>query len=137
MLLPMSFPFTDEGLATGIRHFTDRLGKSAVVYIKSNDYIRPDTLAKLVAEGRIAAVKYAVVRSDPANDPYLRALSQAVDRDLLVSGIGERPAIVHLRDFGLCSFTSGSVSIAPRGSLDMLSLPNAKRFEETEKERHP
>src|SRR3546814_11058489 len=89
MLLPMSFPFTDEGLATGIRHFTDRLGKSAVVYIKSNDYIRPDTLAKLVAEGRIAAVQYAVVRSDPANDPYLRAPPHAVDPDLLVCGIGE------------------------------------------------
>lgn len=135
MLLPMSFPFTDEGLATGVRHFTDRLGKPAVIYIKSDGYIRPDTLAGLVAEGRIVAIKYAVVRNDPANDPYLRALTQAVDRDLLVSGIGERPAIVHMRDFGLSSFTSGSVSIAPRGSMRLLSLLKEKRYAEAEEVR--
>jgi dihydrodipicolinate synthase/N-acetylneuraminate lyase len=135
MLLPMSFPFTDEGLATGIRHFTDRLGKPAVIYIKSDGYIQPDTLAELVEEGRIVAIKYAVVRSDPADDPYLSALSQTVDGDLLVSGIGERPAIVHVRDFGLSSFTSGSVSIAPRGSMRLLSLLKEKRYVEAEKLR--
>lgn len=135
MLLPMSFPFTDEGLATGIRHFTDRMGKPAVVYLKSDPYLRPDTLAALVAEGRIVAVKYAVVRKDPADDPYLQALSQAFDRSLLVSGIGERPAIVHLRDFGLSSFTSGSVCLAPRGSMKLLRLLHEKRYEEAEQVR--
>lgn len=135
MLLPMSFPFTDDGLATGIRHFTDRLGKQAVVYIKSGDYIRPDTLAALVDEGRIAAVKYAAVRDDPADDPYLGALVQVIDRTLMVSGIGERPAVVHLRDFGLASFTSGSVCIAPRGSMRLLKLLQEKRYQEAEQMR--
>src|SRR5690606_9346936 len=48
----------------------------------------------------------------------------------LVSGIGERPAIVHLRDFGLTSFTSGSVCVAPRGSMQMLRLLAARRWDE-------
>ncbi len=135
MMLPMSFPFTDEGLGAGIRRFTDQLGKPAVVYIKSGDYIKPDTLAGLAQEGRVAAVKYAAVRDDPADDPYLEALAKVVDRKLLVSGIGERPAIVHLRDFGLTSFTSGSVCVAPRGSMKLLKLLQDKHYDEAERVR--
>jgi dihydrodipicolinate synthase/N-acetylneuraminate lyase len=135
MALPMSFPYTDTGLAIGIRHFTDRLGKPAIIYIKSENYIRPDTLAKLAEEGRVAAVKYAAVRDNPVDDPYLGALAKVVDRNLLVSGIGERPAIVHLRDFGLTSFTSGSVCVAPRGSMKLLSLLREKRYAEAERMR--
>jgi dihydrodipicolinate synthase/N-acetylneuraminate lyase len=52
-----------------------------------------------------------------------------------VSGIGERPAVVHLRDFGLTSFTSGSVCVAPRGSMRMLELLRDKRWDEAEKIR--
>jgi dihydrodipicolinate synthase/N-acetylneuraminate lyase len=135
MLLPMTFPFTSDGLATGIRHFTDRLGKPAVIYIKSENYIRPESLAALVQEGRVAAVKYAVVRNDPANDAYLSALTANIDRKFLVSGIGERPAIVHLRDFGLTSFTSGSVCVGPRGSMRLLKLLQEKNYAEAEKVR--
>ena len=135
MLLPISFPFTNEGLATGIRRFTDALDKPAVIYIKSDNYIKPDTLATLFAEKRVAAVKYAVVRDNPADDAYLRELTKVVDRDRLVSGIGERPAVIHLRDFGLTGFTSGSVCVAPRGSMQMLELLSAKRWDDAEKIR--
>ena len=135
MLLPMSFPFTDEGLAAGIRRFTDAMDKPAVIYIKSDNYIRPRTLARLFEEKRVAAVKYAVVRENPADDAYLRELAKVVDRQRLVSGIGERPAVVHLRDFGLTSFTSGSVCVAPRGSMQMLALLAAKRWDEAERIR--
>jgi dihydrodipicolinate synthase/N-acetylneuraminate lyase len=38
----------------------------------------------------------------------------------VISGIGERPAIVHLRRFGLAAFTSGSVCVAPRLSTALL-----------------
>src|SRR5690606_20689059 len=107
MLLPMSFPYTDAGLADGIRRFSDALGKPVVVYLKSSGYLAPQTVAGLVEEGRIVALKYAVVRDDPADDPYLSALLAAVDSRWLVSGIGERPAITHFRQFGLKSFTSG------------------------------
>lgn len=132
MMLPMSFPFTSEGLATGFRRFTDAMGKPGVMYIKSEDYIHPDALAGLVEEGRVAAVKYAVIREDPAVDVYLSALLQAVDRRLVVSGIGERPAIIHMASFGLAGFTSGAVSIAPRGSMALLDLLRQGRAEEAE-----
>jgi dihydrodipicolinate synthase/N-acetylneuraminate lyase len=130
MLLPLAFPFTDAGLADGIRRFTDALGKPAVIYIKSDNYIQPATLGALVNEGRVVAVKYAVVRDNPADDAYLRQLLEAVDRSLVVSGIGERPAIVHLRDFGLTAFTSGSVCVGPRGSMQLLHLLQAERYAE-------
>jgi dihydrodipicolinate synthase/N-acetylneuraminate lyase len=132
MLLPMTFPFTDDGLAAAIRRFTDILDKPAVVYIKSDNYIRPDTLARLFEEQRVAAVKYAVVRDNPSDDAYLRALTKEVGTQRLVSGIGERPAIVHLRDFGLTGFTSGSVCVAPRGSMRLLQLLREQRWEEAE-----
>jgi dihydrodipicolinate synthase/N-acetylneuraminate lyase len=135
MLLPMTFPFTDGGLATGIRRFTDALGKPAVIYIKSDNYIAPQTLAALVKEGRIVSVKYAVVRKDWSNDSYLRSLTAAIGAEMVVSGIGERPAIVHLRDYGLKSFTSGSVCIGPRGSMQLLRLLQEKRYDEAEKIR--
>lgn len=132
MLLPMSFPYTDQGLADGARRFTDAFGRPAVLYVKADPYFRPETLGRLVEEGRVSSIKYAVVRENPSEDAYLRALIDAVGTDLLVSGIGERPAIVHLRDFGLTSFTSGSVCIAPRGSMQLLSLLRARRYEEAE-----
>ena len=128
MLLPMAFPYTDEGLGIGVRRFTDALGKPAVLYLKSNNYITPATLAALIEEGRIAAVKYAVVLDDPLNDPYLRALLAAVDSKYIVSGIGERPAIVHMRDFGLSSFTTGSGVVGPRGSMAVLALLKAADY---------
>lgn len=135
MLLPMSFPYTDAGLADGVRRFTDALGKPAVVYIKSADYLAPATAARLVEEGRIVAFKYAVVREEPARDAYLSSLLQQVDANRVVSGIGERPAIVHYRDFGLKSFTSGSVCVAPRGSMRLLHLLKEGRYDEAESVR--
>jgi dihydrodipicolinate synthase/N-acetylneuraminate lyase len=133
MLLPMSFPFTSDGLAVGVRRFTDAYGKPAVVYIKSENYLAPDALAALVEEGRVAAIKYAVVRSAPETDAYLAAILEAVDPALVVSGIGERPAIVHLRRFGLAGFTSGCVCLAPRGSMALLHALQAGRYAEAER----
>ncbi len=120
MLLPMTFPYTEQGLADGIRYFSDAFGDKVVVYIKSDRYIGADILARLVEEGRIVSFKYAVVKPDPADDPYLASILSCVDKDMVVSGIGETPAIVHLEKFGLPTFTSGSVCLAPAGSMHML-----------------
>jgi dihydrodipicolinate synthase/N-acetylneuraminate lyase len=103
--------------------------------VKGMGYIEPATLGALVREGLVCAIKYAIVRDDPSKDAYLDALVNEVGRDIIVSGIGERPAIVHLRDFGLKSFTSGSVCIAPRGSMSILRLLKAKRYDEAAKIR--
>ena len=59
------------------------------------------------------AIKYAVVRADPAVDPYLDALLARVDRKVVISGIGERPAVVHVEQWGLPGFTTGSGCVAP------------------------
>jgi dihydrodipicolinate synthase/N-acetylneuraminate lyase len=135
MALPFGHPSNDSGIATALRKFSDRLARPIIAYVKSLGYVAPATLGKLVEDGVVCAIKYAVVLADPRKDPYLDDLLQHVSRDLVISGIGERPAIVHLRDFGLKCFTSGSVCVAPRGSMRILELLKAKRYEEAEKIR--
>ena len=114
MLLPMAGFTTPEGVAEGIRRFVDAAGIPITLYLKSEAYIDVERLGRLVDEGHIAAVKYAIVRDDPAHDPYLQQLVQRIPVRQIVSGMGERPALVHMRQFGLASFTTGSGCIAPR-----------------------
>jgi len=135
MILPLAFPATGDGLTTGIRRFAEALGKPVIVYIKNDGYLEPLQVAALADDGLVAAIKYATVRKDPGEDPYLRKLIEVVDRQIIVSGIGERPAIVHLRDFGLQGFTSGSVCVAPNSSMKILALCKAHRWKEAEEER--
>ncbi len=78
-----------------------------------------DAVARLIDSGVCIGIKYAVVRQDPSQDKYLESLLRRVDRSKVISGIGERPAIVHLRDFGLNGFTTGSGCVAPRLSNDL------------------
>jgi dihydrodipicolinate synthase/N-acetylneuraminate lyase len=135
MILPLGSPATSDGVATGIRRFAERLGKPVIVYIKADGYLEPGQVAALAGDGLVAAIKYATVRRDPRDDEYLRALLDVVDRRIVVSGIGERPAIVHLRDFGLQGFTSGSVCIAPNSSMRILALATSGRWDEAMHER--
>jgi dihydrodipicolinate synthase/N-acetylneuraminate lyase len=135
MILPLAFPATGDGIATGIRRFAERYGRPVIVYIKSDGYLEPNRVAALVNDGLVAGIKYATVRPDPRDDVYLRALLDVVDRSIVVSGIGERPAIVHLRDFGLQGFTSGSVCVAPHSSMRLLALCREGRWDEAEEVR--
>ena len=120
MVLPMQSFTTPEGVAEGISRFVDVAGIPVTLYIKSEQYIDIDTLGRLVDEGRIAAVKYAIVRDDPAQDPFLQALVQRITAARVVSGMGERPTLVHLAQFGLASFTTGSGCIAPKACMALL-----------------
>jgi dihydrodipicolinate synthase/N-acetylneuraminate lyase len=135
MLLPYSGPMTDDGFAIGVRRFTDAFGKPAVIYIKNDGYVAPSVLGALQREGRVVAVKYAVVCDEPQTDPYLDALLGELPREIVVSGIGERPAVVHLRDFGLTSFTTGSGCVAPRRSMEILKLLHEQRWDAAERVR--
>jgi dihydrodipicolinate synthase/N-acetylneuraminate lyase len=83
-------------------------------------------------DGVVNWIKYAIVRDDPAQDDYLRQLVDCVDPQRIVSGIGEQPAIVHLRDFGVQGFTSGCVCIAPSLSMKMLAALKAGDYETCE-----
>lgn len=120
MALPMTFPATSDGIEMGLRRAAVTMGKPLILYIKSDNYIAPEAAGRLMRDGSVCAIKYGTVRADPAQDEYLRRLLDHVDPKLVISGIGERPAIVHLRQFGLGGFTSGSVCVAPRGSMAIL-----------------
>lgn len=121
MVLPQTFPATPDGCEKAIRMFADSYGRKVIVYIKAENYLTAAHITRLVDAGIVAAIKYAVVRDDPSDDPLLRELVDCVDAKMIVSGIGERPAVEHLRVFGLAAFTSGSVCVAPRGSARMLA----------------
>jgi dihydrodipicolinate synthase/N-acetylneuraminate lyase len=135
MVLPASAAFTESGVEAGIRRFAERLGKPVIVYIRAEAFISPAGVERLAAAGLVKAIKYAIVRQDPRQDAYLDELVKRVDRDLIISGIGERPAIVHLRDFKLASFTSGSVCIAPRISQALLEALQRKDYATAERLR--
>jgi dihydrodipicolinate synthase/N-acetylneuraminate lyase len=109
-----------QGMAEGIRRFVDAAGIPVTLYLKSEQTIDIGRIGGLVDEGRILAIKYAVVREDPARDPYLEALVRRIGAARIVSGMGERPVPVHLARFGLASFTTGCGCIAPRVCMLLL-----------------
>ena len=130
MVLPLSGFTTSEGVEAGLTRVADAAGMPLTLYIKSENYVELDTLARLIERGTLLAVKYAIVRDNPADDPYLRRLVQAVPVVKVVSGMGERPALVHLREFGLAAWTTGSGCIAPRM---VMALLQAVRTGDTDK----
>jgi dihydrodipicolinate synthase/N-acetylneuraminate lyase len=136
MLLPCGDPRDASGLARGIREIADALGTPVVLYLKDDhtfgvDVIAGlDAVAALVDAGLVCAIKYAIVRTDPAADAYLDGLLSRVDRARVVSGMGEKPAIVHLRDRGLPGFTTGSGCVAPAASAALLAAAAAGRWDE-------
>ena len=132
MILPARDIATPDGVSAGIRKFAEAYGKPIVLYIKFEGYLEPEHARALVDEGLVSWIKYAIVREDTAKDDYLRKLVDLVDPKIVVSGIGEQPAIVHLRDFGVQGFTSGCVCIAPSLSMDMLRALKAGDYETAE-----
>jgi 4-hydroxy-tetrahydrodipicolinate synthase len=148
MVLPHKAQSTPAGVATGVRKLADTYGKPVIAYVKDEGYVEAADMGRLVKDGAICAIKYAIVRSDPANDPFLSDLVNAVAPSMIISGIGERPAIDHLTKFDLQAFTSGSVCVAPGLSMALLraikrgDLAEAKRVRELfipledERDRH-
>ncbi len=122
MMLPCGDPRDAAGLERGLREIADAAGLPLILYLKdlnnfgNNLEAGLDVVARLVDEGLCVWIKYAVVREDPREDDYLESLLSRVDRGRVVSGIGERPAIAHLREWRLPGFTTGSGCIAPRMS---------------------
>jgi dihydrodipicolinate synthase/N-acetylneuraminate lyase len=119
MLLPCGDPRDASGLERGYREIADAAETRLILYLKdelnfgTEKQAGLDVVARLVADGVCAGIKYAVVRDDPASDAYLGALLERLDRRFVISGIGERPAVIHLRDWKLPGFTTGSGCIAP------------------------
>jgi dihydrodipicolinate synthase/N-acetylneuraminate lyase len=141
MILPCSDPRDAVGIERGCREIAAAAGAQLILYLKEeinfgNDRLAGlDVVARLVSDGICAAIKYAVVRDDPANDMYLEALLARVDRRIVISGIGERPAVVHLRDWKLPGFTTGSGCIAPHLSQKIRAACASADFDLAQKLR--
>ena len=120
MMLPCADPRDARGLEAGMREIAHAAATPLILYLKSDDAFGADrdegldAIGRLMDDGTAIAIKYAVVRPDPNVDPYLDGLLQRVDRRRVISGMGERPAIEHLRDYELGGLTTGSGCIAPR-----------------------
>ena len=125
MVLPHTILITPEGVATGIRKFAEALGKPIVLYIKYDNYLEPEDAKSLVDDGLVSWIKYATIRDNAAEDEYLKNLTSLVDPSIIVSGIGEQPAIIHLKNFGITGFTAGCVCIRPDLSQKMLKAIQA------------
>lgn len=135
MVLPTPVAARPAGVETAIRRFVDRCGKRTVLYIKDLHYIEPRRAGELVKDGLVAWIKYAVVRPDPGHDEYLSELCEYVDPSLIVSGMGEQPAVAHLEKFKLANFTSGLVCVAPRRAMQMLYMMRDADFFDAEQFR--
>lgn len=132
MVLPASAVMTEPGVLRGFRDFVQEFGRPAVLYIKQEGYISPEGAAELVDDGSVSFIKYAIVRDDPKDDEFLTRLLEKVSPTKVCSGIGEQPAIVHLRDFKLSGFTSGCVCVNPKASQRMLTAIGQNDFEAAE-----
>lgn len=137
MLLPTAFPADSHGVGDGVRRIATRLGFGVILYLKRENYIRPEVLEKLVAEGAVRFVKYAVERPDPSADAYLDAVLGAVGKELVASGMGETPIADHVGVRRLATYTSGAVCIAPAASLKLLSALRAGRTAEAQEMAAP
>jgi dihydrodipicolinate synthase/N-acetylneuraminate lyase len=141
MLLPCGDPRDAAGLERGIRELADASGAPLILYVKDeHNFGRDrsaglDSIARLVEAGVVCAIKYAVVRHDPGADSYLDALLARVDRRRVVSGMGERPAVAHLRDRQLPGFTTGSGCIAPALSHSILQAAQSEDWAAAERLR--
>ena len=135
MILPCGDPRDATGLEHGYRKIAAVAGAKLIVYLKdetnfgSDKDAGVDAIARLVNDGICLGIKYAVVREDPSEDTYLKALLARVDRRHVISGIGERPALVHLRDWKLPGFTTGSGCIAPQLSQMLFEACEREDFD--------
>ena len=83
MALPCGDPRDASGLEAGLREIASAAGMSLVLYLKGEDDFGSDLMAgldavaRLVDDGICVAIKYAVVRKDPAVDPYLDGAPRA------------------------------------------------------------
>jgi dihydrodipicolinate synthase/N-acetylneuraminate lyase len=141
MTLPCGDPRDAAGLERGLREFAEAADVRLMLYLKEETNMGADLMAgldvvaRLVEEGVCIAIKYAVVRADPSRDHYLDELIKRVDRGKVISGIGERPAVVHLRQWGLPGFTTGTGCLAPTLSAAVFSACRATDFAEADRIR--
>ena len=77
MTLPCADPRDAAGLERGLREFAEAANVRLMLYLKDETNMGADRMAgldvvaRLVDEGLCVAIKYAVVRADPAPRPHI------------------------------------------------------------------
>lgn len=113
LVLPIHAPADTHGTADGIRHIADRLGRGVIVDLIRDNHLRPVTLRKLLKEGAIVAVRYAVPMPNPGDDGYLDRVIEVMTPQRMIGGLGEAAILDHLavRRFG--AVTSSAAALVP------------------------
>lgn len=125
MVLPMQTFTSLEGVEEGLRRVSDAAGMPLTVYLRSEDYLSPQAVGRLIDGGHVWCVKYAIGRgAGHTRDAYLETLIERIGAERIVSGMGERPVLDHVGRvglYGLPTFTTGGGCIAPRTCMALLA----------------
>lgn len=129
MVLPLQTFTSLDGVENGLRRVSDAAGMPLTIYLRSEDYLSPDAVGRLVETGHVWCVKYAIGRgSDATQDAFLESLIDRIGAQRIVSGMGERPVLGHVGRvgrYGLPTFTTGGGCIAPRTCMALLQALQA------------
>ena len=129
MLLPFS-PVMPAGVASGLRRMADAFGRPLMLFFQSADYLKPNDLAALVADGVVCTIEFGIHGTSATENPFLSELLDLVgDASHIIDARGE-PSIVTTASFGLKGFTSGMSVIAPRISTAILAAVKAGDLKE-------
>jgi dihydrodipicolinate synthase/N-acetylneuraminate lyase len=137
MALPAGFPSDPAGIECGLRLAVQATGFGLVLYVKRDGYLEPARIERLMKDGVIRFVKYAVERDDPFGDAYLADIVSAIGADHVASGMGETPLHAHIVEDDLATWTSGGVCIAPAAATALLAAYRAHDLDEAERLRSP
>lgn len=137
MALPAGFPSDPAGIERGLRLAVQATGFGLVLYVKRDGYLEPARIERLMKDGVIRFVKYAVERDDPFVDTYLADIVSAIGADHVASGMGETPLHAHIVRDDLATWTSGGVCIAPAAATALLAAYRAHDHDEAERLRAP
>ena len=137
MALPAGFPSDPAGIERGLRLAVEATGFGLVLYVKHENYLEPWRIERLMRDGIVTFVKYAVERADPFGDAYLAEILRAVGAERVASGMGETPLHAHIPHYGVATWTSGGVCIAPRAAMALLAAYRAADEVEITRLREP
>ena len=137
MALPVGFPSDPAGIERGLRLAVQATGFPLVLYVKREGYLAPTQIERLVRDGVVSFVKYAVERVDPVGDRTLADIVAAIGPERVASGMGETPLHAHMGQDQLATWTSGGVCIAPRATMALLAAYRIGDEAEIERLRAP
>lgn len=129
MVLPNASVMTEPGFMNGFRNFVQALGHPAALCINNENDISPEAVAELVEQGEVSFIQYAIAHDNREEDAWLSRLVERVDPSLILSGLGEQQAMVHITKFRCAGFVSGGACINPALSMQFLKAVHDKNYD--------